>query len=316
VDAVPQTRWLPIKQAWQEALYGSDGFYATAAPGDHFRTSSHVGPEFAQAIGHLADELRLDAICDVGAGSGELLSALAELRPGWDLLGVELRPRPGALPQHVGWQRALPSDRSGLIVANEWLDNVPCDVVERADDGSLRVVEVDPATGRERLGSTADLASRQWIDRWWPLSTSGDRAEVGVDREAALAALRTANPRATLLVIDFGHERSTRPARGSLTSYRNGRQLSARYDGLHDLTAGVAFDALAEATGATAVTQREAVLAAGLCASRPERRLAETDPARYLRRLATASRTAELIDPAGLGDFRWLVCRPQPCPSG
>lgn len=55
------------------------------------------------------------------------------------------------------------------------------------------------------------------------------------------------------------------------------------------------------------MSQREALRGLGLDGSRPPLALASTDPAGYLRRLATAGQAAELLDPAGLGGFSWLA---------
>nr|WP_234380769.1 SAM-dependent methyltransferase [Streptomyces sp. CMB-StM0423] len=55
------------------------------------------------------------------------------------------------------------------------------------------------------------------------------------------------------------------------------------------------------------MSQREALRGLGLDGSRPPLALASTDPAGYLRRLATAGQAAELLDPAGLGGFTWLA---------
>jgi SAM-dependent MidA family methyltransferase len=73
-------------------------------------------------------------------------------------------------------------------------------------------------------------------------------------------------------------------------------------DGSRDLTAHVALDACAAATGAVLLRQREVLQALGLSAALPE----PTDPA-YPLLLERASQARELLDPAGLGGFGWLV---------
>jgi SAM-dependent MidA family methyltransferase len=81
-------------------------------------------------------------------------------------------------------------------------------------------------------------------------------------------------------------------------------------DGSCDLTAHVALDACAAAARADATlftTQRDALRQLGIAGTRPPRELASDDPAGYLRRLAAASEDGELLDPAGLGGFSWLV---------
>ena len=73
---------------------------------------------------------------------------------------------------------------TGLLVANEWLDDVPLDVVELTPDGP-RLVLVD-ADGASRLGPAPGPADRDWLARWWPLAATGDRAEVGRSRDDGL----------------------------------------------------------------------------------------------------------------------------------
>src|SRR6188472_3129677 len=145
----PHPTW---KQAWDAALYGADGFFRREAPAAHFRTSVHASPLFAKALATMTREAGLDTVVDIGAGRGELLTALRALDPGLDLLGVEVAARPAGLDPAIAWTTALPEAVEGLVVANEWLDNIPCHVVEVAPDGRLRVVHVDPATGEETLG--------------------------------------------------------------------------------------------------------------------------------------------------------------------
>ncbi|MFE9742791.1 SAM-dependent methyltransferase [Streptomyces sp. NPDC006477] len=57
------------------------------------------------------------------------------------------------------------------------------------------------------------------------------------------------------------------------------------------------------------VSQREALGRLGVSGERPPLALASTDPAAYVRRLATAGEAAELTARGGLGDFLWLTRR-------
>src|SRR3954463_12615189 len=115
MPVVPPPTSLPTwKQAWDDALYGGDGFYRRESPADHFRTSVHASPLFARAVGRMTRAAGLDTVVDIGAGRGELLVALHELDPGLDLLGVEVAPRPGGLPDGVAWTAALPESVDGL----------------------------------------------------------------------------------------------------------------------------------------------------------------------------------------------------------
>jgi SAM-dependent MidA family methyltransferase len=189
------TEWLTWRTAMERALYGPDGFYRRpgAGPADHFRTSAH-NPVFAEAVGRLV--LRVDArlgrparldFVDMAAGRGELVAGVVEwlaaeapeVAARLRAVAVDLGPRPDALPEAVEWAAAAPAGVVGLLVANEWLDNVVCDVAEVGDDGVVRIVEVDPGSGAERLGPLPDAAQREWLARWWPLG--GGEADAAGD---------------------------------------------------------------------------------------------------------------------------------------
>jgi SAM-dependent MidA family methyltransferase len=90
---------------------------------------------------------------------------------------------------------------------------------------------------------------------------------------------------------------------GSLAAYRHGRRVEVVPDGSCDITAHVAVDSLP----GTVTTQRDALLALGVDASRPPLEHAKAEPGRYLAALAQAGEAAELTDPAGLGGFFWVV---------
>ncbi|GAA0545003.1 SAM-dependent methyltransferase [Paractinoplanes ferrugineus] len=316
-------------------LYGPAGFFTrgTTGPSQHFRTSVHASPLFAGALLKLVT--RLDAalghpavfeIVDVGAGRGELLSTLRQLLPEdlasrARLTAVELAPPPaasapaapapadgggGRAEPGIRWRRDIPGDIVGLLIATEWLDNVPLDVVDVDDNGRLRKVLVDPGSGAESLGGAADAADLFWLSRWWPRP---GRAEIGWSRDAAWADAVGQVRRGGALAVDYGHFRDARPTHGTLTGFRAGRQVLPVPDGSCDVTAHVAMDAVAVAAGIPyqMSTQREALKALGIDGARPPLDLARSDPAGYVRALAAAGAAAELIEPAGLGGHWWLL---------
>lgn len=308
------------RHAMATALYGPEGFFVRDehGPAGHFRTSVHASPLFAGALVRLIG--RIDAaigrpkrfdIVDVGAGRGELLGALLallpdDLRARARLIAVELAPRPTGLDPAIGWQKELPDNVTGLLLATEWLDNVPLEVADLDGSGRLRKVLVDPISGDETLGAPVDAADWFWLERWWPRP---GRVEIGWPRDAAWAAAVERVRRGCALAVDYGHHKSERPVDGTLTGYRNGRQVRPVPDGSCDITAHVAVDAAASATGTAyeIVTQREALRALRVDGARPPLDLARQDPAGYLRRLAEAGAAAELTEPAGLGGHSWLL---------
>jgi hypothetical protein len=299
---------VPWRVAWDAALYGPGGLYRSGgAPSAHFRTSVHASPHFAAAVLRLARSAGLQAVVDVGAGGGELLRELAGLSPDLRLCGVDLGPPPEGLPPGVRWTATVP-EVDGLIMANEWLDNVACDVVELTPAGP-RVVLVDPETGHQSLGAAPVPADAAWLDRWWPLAEVGQRAEVGRRRDEAWARAVRQLSRGLAVAVDYAHTRDFRPFGGTLTGYRHGRQVEPVPDGSCDITAHVALDACSAATPGDnlLVTQRAALRALGLHGGRPDRELASRDPPAYLGALRAAGEAAELTDPAGLGGFGWLV---------
>jgi SAM-dependent MidA family methyltransferase len=326
-------RFLPWAAAMRQALYGHGGFFhRPEGPSGHFRTSVHASSLFAGAIGRLLVEVdtalghppRVDLV-DVGAGRGELLRDLLPMLAGTGsladrarLTGVELAARPDALPATVRWVADLPEDVVGLVVANEWLDDVPVDVVEVGADGP-RVVLVDPATGHETPGGPVGVQDAGWLARWWPLDAAapGDRAEVGRLRDEAWTSAVASLQRGVAVGTDYGHLRAQRVARqhaaGTLTGHRDGRVVAAVPDGSCDLTAHVALDACAaagEAAGAGAtrlLSQRSALHLLGVDGRPPPVELARVDPVTYAGALAASSEAAELLDPGGLGGFWWLV---------
>ena len=308
-----EQEWTTWRAATERALYGDGGFYRRTAEGpcDHFRTSVHASPLFARALLTLAQDAGLRTVVDVGAGRGELLLTLHRLDPGLRLLGVELAARPAGLPAAIGWRSDLPPGLDALVVANEWLDNVPVDVVEMTSAGP-RVLEVDPA-GNERHAARPAGTDLAWLDAWWPLTAVGARAEVGQPRDEQWAGVFRSLRRGVAVAVDYAHARDSRPLRGSLAGHRQGRRVKPVPDGSCDLTSHVALDACGSAgaqAGATATlvtTQREALHALGVRGARPDPGAAAGDPAGYLAALRDAGEAAELTARGGLGDFAWLV---------
>ncbi|HEY0240792.1 MAG TPA: SAM-dependent methyltransferase [Friedmanniella sp.] len=314
----PRTRagWRSWRSAWLDAAYGPGGFWSTQQPGDHFTTGVGAGPLVARAVAGLeAVGGSATTVVDVGAGDGRLLAALADLRPDLALVGIDRRPRPAGLDARVGWAEDHWDVEAGrwvgggpqdwlpegvpLVLAHEWLDDLPVPVVEH-DSGTWYAVEVDDA-GRERRGPAVGGDERAWLATWWD---EGRRAEVGRSRDVAWAALvRTAVDRGgRALAVDYGHRAHERPPAGTFAAYGRGRGRTPTPDGSVNLTAGVAVDALVaagEAAGATTLLlERQADVLSHVPPEEP------TDP---LTALVRRSERAALTSPGRWGDLWWLL---------
>ncbi|WP_285567457.1 SAM-dependent methyltransferase [Streptomyces sp. RTGN2] len=323
--------WRGWQEAAETALYGDEGFYRSQeGPAGHFRTSVHASPLFAAAVARLLVRTAAGLgtadvdLVDVGAGRGELLAGVLAALPaeGGEHLtvrayGVEIAARPPGLDPRVEWCARPPRGVRGLLFANEWLDNVPLPVAETDQDGVERYVQVRTADGAERLGEPVGGADLRWLRRWWPSAGPGCRAEIGRPRDEAWAAAVSTLAGGLAVAVDYCHVREERPPFGTLTGFRAGREVPPVPDGSCDLTAHVALDACAAAGGPDAEirTQREALRELGVAGARPPLSLASTDPARYVRALASAGEAAELTARGGLGDFGWLTHR-VPLPPG
>ena len=324
-------RW---RAAMEAALYGPEGFFVRegSGPAAHFRTSVHASPLFARAVLELTrwvdetlDRPEQLTVCDVGAGRGELLVALGAQARASDpaladrlrLVAVERAARPEGLPAWISWTDRIEPLPAGLLFANEWLDNVPCEIAEADADGVARYVLVDPATGAERLGDPLAAADAAWLCDWFPDGPVGapQRAELGRWRDAAWVEAVGAVGRGLAVAVDYAHTRAERPPFGTLTGYRDGRQVDPVPDGSCDLTAHVALDACLDAaaranprvTHSLWTTQRAALHGLGVSGARPPLALASSDPAGYVRALAAAGEAAELTAVGGLGSFLWGV---------
>ena len=274
--------------AWQEAAFGPEGFYRRD-PGHaerHFathvtdddRTARRLLSTAVPMLRELASQGRGVVVTDIGAGDGTLLSQLVDLCPA-DLIdavtwrGLDVRERPPRLTDRVRWVRGdiramaaqLPAE-CGLVIAHELLDDIPCDVLECDDDGRLRLVLVDPATGRQEPGPALDDAAGctsfgiaaepllAWAANWWPRRTPVGRIEVGLPRDAVWRQVTSLVATGLAVAIDYGHLRADRRRGGwdggTLAGYRDGRLVTPVPDGTCNITAHVAMDSCAAVVGA------------------------------------------------------------------
>ncbi len=234
-----EDRWRGWRPAAEEALYGPDGFYrGPAGPAAHFRTSVHASALFARAVARLLCRVdsalgrpaRLDFV-DMAAGRGELVAGVLDALPAdvaarTRAYAVEIAGRPAGLDHRIEWLARPPRGVTGLLFANEWLDNVPVEVAEVDADGVARRVLVR-RDGAERLGEPVTGAEADWLARWWPLpAQEGLRAEIGLPRDTAWASVVATLDRGLAVAVDYAHTRESRPPFGTLTGFREGRETA------------------------------------------------------------------------------------------
>ena len=271
-----------------------------------------IGEQLARAVLVLMDREGLETFVDMACGRGELLERVHRLRPHLLCLGVDIVERP-QLSERIGWLQSpggqrLPDELDGLtdtlVFANEWLDVVPCPIAELDERGELREVLVKAATGQERLGDVVSGADRRWAERFWPVEglEGGERVEIGKTRDLAWDDLVSRVGTGLAVAVDYGHTISSRPSAGTLTGFRQGRQVRPIPDGSCDLTAHVAMDSLAHDE---LTDQRTALRQLGVSGRLPPIEQARENPMAYLRGVSSASAAAALTARGGLGDFLW-----------
>lgn len=309
------------------ALYAPGGYYDEppigAAPGTDFVTSPHVHPVFAVLLAEavrgvheaMGAPFPFDLI-EVGAGDGTLLRGLlpelADLAPA--VTAVErsrgAREALGELSDVVVGAELPDPERPAIVLAHEVLDNQPFRRLVGSPTGADELyVDVDGGELVEVRRPVAVLPT--------PIPSPG--VELLLQERAAelvVRALDGLSPRA-VLAIDYGAGAGTGPAHG-YAGHRVVDDLLAA-PGSADITAGVDLGAIAaavEASGGRAfpsVAQHDALLALGFEAWLRTELERQQDLLRTGRGAAAVgawggrSRATLLIDPAGLGRFRWFV---------
>ncbi|MDQ3107525.1 MAG: SAM-dependent methyltransferase [Actinomycetota bacterium] len=209
---------------------------------------------------------------------------------------------------------------TGVVIANELLDNLPFTLLERTASGWCEVrvgeSEGDPDVLVEVL-TPAEAADVEVAERLVPEAPVGGRIPL---QSAAVEWLRTAlrtMHRGRVVLVDYASstpELATRPVDEWFRTYRGGQRGGAPLDrpGSQDLTAEVCIDQLARVqTPALDRLQSDFLAAHGIGDLVAEARAAwEASAARPdLAALGARSRVDEaaaLLDPTGLGAFRVL----------
>lgn len=307
------------------ALYAPGGYYDEqpigAGPAGDFVTSPHVHPVFAQlvaeAIGGLYEAMARPEpfdLIEVGAGDGTLLRATLPEIADQPARVIVVERSPGARATlatiaGVEVRESLPDASSpALVLAHELLDNLPFRRIVPTSDGARELhVGLEGERFVEVLEPVADIEPAGQGERVVPVGAASFMVE----------ALTGPAPRA-LLAIDYGSDRGAGGGAHGYAGHRVIEDLLAA-PGQTDITAGVDFGFLAETARAAGmqafptVSQSAALMANGFEAwlrtelEHQQNQLNSGRGADAVRTWGGRSRASMLVDPAGLGRFRWFV---------
>ena len=309
------------------ALYAPGLGYYTAGTtklgmGGDFVTAPEMSPFFGAALADAFAGLGTTSVLELGAGSGTLARDFLAASNGvqsYSILEVsaDLRERQKRLlaGEKIAWLDALPDQIEGLVIANEVLDAVPCDIVRFHDNRY------------EQARVAARGESFAW--RWQPLlhgallgaaklripPIEGYTTEINLEAEALVATLAARLTDGVLCFIDYGF-----PRREYYLPERRTGTLACHYQqrvhfeplilaGLQDVTAHVDFTAMAEAAvdaDASVIcysTQAQFLLHAGLL-----KRLESYKFTNEAQRATALGAVQKLLSPAEMGElFKVLV---------
>ncbi len=334
---------MPFEEFQRMSLYHPLGFFGgqtlrSQKAGD-FLTSPEVSPLFGETLARFVDrELGnlkggdMPLLVEVAAGSGSLLRPLLDsLETDVDAWVIEASPAARAALEEIVPGRVadslegVPSPFSGVVLANELLDNLPVAIAVRAGDSwRERWVGLD-GDGLALVDAPARPEVAAWAERFGLPCPDAGVVEVQIEAGEWVSQALGLLTSGTLIVIDYGdltENLAPRRQDGTLRTYKAHHLGPHPLDepGATDITVDVNFTAMqaaAEEAGATVeiVRQQELLADLGLRARLSDLRQQELEAARAgdtLRQMQLKSRKLEaetLMHPRGLGDFRVLIAR-------
>lgn len=326
--------WLGFDRYMALALYEPGlGYYAGGStkfgPAGDFTTAPELSPLFGRALARQVADILGETggdVLELGPGSGALaatvLPELARLGCPPDRylmldVSADLRERqmlavsrlPEELARRVVWLDALPTDMTGVVLANEVLDALPVHLVEWTTEGCFE----------RGVGLSGDaLEWRRGPPVSGPLAHAVTEiavmapyvSEVGLQARALVSTLAQRLRRGALVFIDYGFGRHEfyHPQRsaGSLMCHH---RHHAHADplilpGIQDITAHVDFTAVAMAGMAPGlrlagfVTQAHFLVNCGITDL-----LLAAEPAATREYLSLSAGVQRLLSPAEMGDL-------------
>jgi SAM-dependent MidA family methyltransferase len=306
------------------------GYYTAGATklgsaGD-FTTAPELTPLFGATLANAFHDVAVNGVFELGAGSGALAESVLDAAPSvsYRILEVsaDLRERQQAnlRDKEVTWLDAMPEKISGLVLLNEVVDAVPCEIV-RFNESHYEQARV-----------TASADTFEW--RWTPLldgallnaakhripPLNGYTSEINLEAEAlaaTLAARLDSDVPSAICFIDYGFPRREfyMPSRASGTLMCH-YQHRAHGDplvlpGLQDITSHIDFTAVAEACveandNASVIcyaTQAKFLLTSGLLSQ-----LESSSFTAESERIAATGAIQKLVSPSEMGElFKVLI---------
>jgi SAM-dependent MidA family methyltransferase len=305
--------------------YYTAGAIKLGSTGD-FTTAPELTPLFGATLANAFRDVAAHGVLELGAGSGALAQSFLGVRSdvSYRILEVsaDLRERQQEKLRDtkITWLDALPEKISGLVLLNEVLDAVPCEIV-RFNESRYEQAHV-----------TVNADGFEW--RWMPLlggvlldaakhripPIEGYASEINLEAEAlaaTLAARLDPEVPSAICFIDYGFPRREfyMPSRTSGTLMCH-YQHRAHGDplvltGLQDITAHIDFTAIAEACieandRASVIcysTQAKFLLASGLLTQFETTTFADES-----KRIAATSAVQKLVSPTEMGElFKVLI---------
>lgn len=326
--------WLPFSQYMELALYAPGaGYYAAGSHklggrGD-FTTAPEMTPLFGRTLARqLADLLPQTGgtLYEFGAGSGVLAADILDALEAMDCLPAcyaildlspdlierqqaTLRQRVPHLMERIVWLDSLPEQLDGIVIGNEVLDAMPCELLIYQQDWLQRGITVRDGAfvfENRRIDDPALYALAQ--QRIPP--QDGYVTEISLANQAFMRSLADRLVRGAILLIDYGFpEREYyHPQRhmGTLIGHYRHHTIDDPFylPGLMDLTCHVDFTAIAVAGTEAGLdligytTQAQFLVNAGITEE-----LQALDPSNHERYLPNVSAAQKLMSPAEMGEL-------------
>ncbi|BEV72279.1 class I SAM-dependent methyltransferase [Paludibacterium sp. THUN1379] len=269
--------WIPFSHYMEQVLYAPGlGYYAAGShklggAGD-FTTAPEMTSLFGATLARQLAELlpqTAGTLYEFGAGSGRLavdllreLEQLDSLPAQYCILDLSpdliarqrdtlRRELPHLLPR-VQWLTALPDTLDGVIIGNEVLDAMPCELIHWTPAPMQRgvVIEGEQFAWQDRPIDHPDLQARADA---LAIDLPGYTSEISLSNLAFLRTLASQLTRGAILLLDYGfpqHEYYHPQRRmGTLIGHYRHHTIDDPFylPGLMDLTCHVDFSAVAQA---------------------------------------------------------------------